>query len=248
MDGIKEWAYPSTRVEDAVKFRPACLGAIYQRGCDPWAEGDTTLEELGARGGDRTQDLIQELLSLPVPDRNSPWEKLPAYYLIDYLTNEHREILHEDLPSVRGILDMHFDESSGGGLFWLLVDSFHRFTDILRAHIQEEEDYLFPAILKNEYALRYGGPAQRIKPVAGHVLASPAIIRGEERLDAALDEWTRAVGIHNEIRDRPKIAEMAARAMQNLEQKLRAHGVLEKKALYPIAARIENELALAGVS
>ncbi|MBW8887652.1 MAG: hemerythrin domain-containing protein [Fibrobacteres bacterium] len=245
MDGIKEWAYPSTRVGDAIKFRPACLELMYRLGCDPWAESDTTLGELGLRCGQGTQELVQELSSLPVPDRNSPWEELPAYSLIDYLTNEHRSILHSDLPALRSILDMPFEEASGGSLFWVLLDSFHRFTDSLRTHIQEEEDYLFPAILKNEHALNQGGPEHRIKSIAGDILASPSVIRGEERLDAALDDWTRAIGEHQGIGERPKLAELAARAMQDLEKKLRAHGNLEKKALYPIAARIEKELALA---
>jgi len=243
MDGIKEWAFPSTRVEDAIKFRPACLELIYKQGCDPWAEGGTTLEELGVRWGKRTEDLIQMLSTLPVPERTSRWEELPAYFLIDYLTNEHRAILHSDLPSLRAILDMPFEEASSGSLFWILLESFHRFTEILRAHIQEEEDYLFPTILKNEYALLHGGPENRIKPIAGQVLASPAVIRGEEQLDAALEDWTRVIG-QSEFNDRPKTAELAARAMQDLERKLRAHGNLEKKALYPIAARIEKELAL----
>lgn len=245
MDGIKEWAFPSTRVEDAIKFRPACLGILDRIGCDPWAEGDTTLEELGVRCGRRCHDLIRELSTLPVPDRNSPWDELPAYLLIDYLTQEHRDILHNDLPALRGLLDMPFEEGSGGGLYWMLLDSFHRFTEILRAHIQEEEDYLFPAILKNEYALRHGGLEHRIRPVAGQVLASPSVIRGEERLDEALEEWTRAIGTRSGIGERPKTAELAAQAMQSLERKLRAHGNLEKNALFPIAARIEKGLAQA---
>src|SRR4051812_22452273 len=144
MDGIKRWAFPSTRVGDAIKFRPACLEWIYKHGCDPWAEANTTLEELGDRYGEGARNLVQEFSSLPVPDADSPWDSLPAYFLIDYLTDEHRSILHSDLPSLRAILDMPFEEASSASLFWMLLDSFHRFTDILRTHIQEEEDYLFP--------------------------------------------------------------------------------------------------------
>lgn len=244
MDGIKEWAYPSTRVGDAVKFRPASLETFARCGCDPWAEADLTLEMLSSRCGRPTHELVQELLNLPVPDRGSAWQELPAYLLIDYLTQQHREILHNDLPALRGLLDMPFGEASGGGLFAILLETFHRFTGLLRAHIQEEEDYLFPAILKNEYALRHGGHEERIKPIAEHVLASPALIRGEETLDAALEDWTRAAGKADGLHDRPKTAELAAKAMRDLERKLRAHGNLEKNALYPIAARIESELLL----
>ena len=247
MDGINACAYPPTRFDDAVKFRPATLETFARHGCDPWAEGDLTLEELSARCGKPTQDLVQELSSLPVPDRNSHWQELPAYLLIDYLTDQHREILHSDLPALRGILDMPFREASDGGLFAILLDTFHRFTGLLRAHLQEEEDYLFPAILKNEYTLRHGGHEERIKPVAEHVLASPALIRGDETLDAILEEWTRAAGKADGLHDRPKTAELAARAMRELERKLRAHGNLEKNVLYPIAARIENELTATAI-
>ncbi len=90
------------------------------------------------------------------------------------------------------------------------------------------------------------GRSARVFPdrLPGEILASASVIRGEERLDAALEDWTRAIGKQGGFGDRPKLAELAARSMRDLERKLRAHGNLEKKALYPIAARIESELAL----
>lgn len=244
MVGIKEWAYPSTRIGDAVKFRPAALQTLYRHGCDPWAEGDTTLQDLCARCGGKTEDLMRELQALPVPDADSPWEELPAYQLIDYLTAEHRELIHTDLPALRALLEMPFGEASGSGLFRILLESFHRFTEILRAHMQEEEERIFPAILKNENALRHGGHEEGFFPAAKRVLASSALLQGEDELDAALEQWTRALGEDGGgLADRPSAAERAARAMRDLENKVRAHGRLEREFLYRIATRIEDELA-----
>lgn len=245
MDGIKDWAYPSTRIGDAVRFRPAMLEWIYRIGCDPWAESGATLQELCESRGAEIQELLEELLRLPVPDRNSEWAELPVHYLIDFLTAEHREFLHADLPALRAILEMPFGDASGSGLHGILVETLDRLTGELREHIHTEEEKIFPAVLKNEFALRKGGPERHARRVAGRLLGSEQLLHGEEELDEVLDAWLRAAKARDRLGAPPRAAEAAVRAMREFERKLRAHGKLERETLYPIAARFEQELAAA---
>jgi iron-sulfur cluster repair protein YtfE (RIC family) len=242
MDGMQEWAFPSTRIAEAIKIRPASLPVFESLGCDPWAEGDTTLESLCARCGKSTHDLVRELLELPVSDAASPWEEQPVCALIDYLTYQHRQLLYVDLPALRSLLEMPFGESSGAGLLGILMDSFHGFTERLRAHLQEEEDRLFPAILRNEFLLRHAGSGGKIQAIANELHAPAALLRNEDDLEAALARWTQAAGMIADTRPGTSIPEMAARAMREFEHKVRIHGSLERKALYRIACRIEDGL------
>ncbi len=243
MDGMNEWVYPTTRVADAVRFRPASLEAFYRLPCDPWKEGSKSLAEVCESRGKRLQDLLRELSAMPVPAPESPWEELPVHFLIDYLTAEHRQMIHSDLPAVLSVLEMPFEESSGGPLFGVLLDAFHRFSDKLRAHIGEEEETLFPAILINEHTLRYAASGEASGPVSDRLLVASKLLGREDELSFAIQDWTRAVGEDGTLRSRPKAAELAAQAMQRLEWKIRSHSDLERDRLYPIASRIESELA-----
>lgn len=245
MDGMNEWIYPTTRIGDAVRFRPASLEVFYRLACDPWKESGKTLRELGEEHGMPMDRLARELASLPVPGPDTPWEDLPTYYLIDYLTAEHRQWLHSDLPALRTLLEMPFPEASGGHLFRILLDSFHRFQGMLSAHLQEEEDRIFPAILRNEYALLSESPSEDDKTAAERLLASSRLIVREDELSDELGKWTLSLATEGALGDRPKAADLAAEAMRRLERKIRAHSELERQRLYPIAVRVENALAAA---
>jgi hypothetical protein len=243
MDGINDWVFPTTRVADAVRFRPASLEAFYRLACDPWKEGGKSLAEVCVCRGKGVQDLLRELSALPVPGPESPWEELPVHFLIDYLTDEHRQKIHADLPAVRSILEMPFRETSGGPLFGVLLDAFHRFSEKLRAHIGEEEDILFPGILRNEHILRHACSGGRPGLVSDRLLVASRLLGREDDLSFSLREWTQVAGQEGTLRSRPEVAEAAAQAMQRLERKIRSHGDLERDRLYPVASRIESELA-----
>jgi len=245
MDGFTEWIFPSTLIADVVKFRPASLDTFYRLQCNPWAEGGKSLHDFCGRDGERTQALVRELAALPVPGQGSDWEALPAHHLIDYLTAEHRQLLLSELPAFRTLLEMPLRDAPGERLFGIMLEAFHRLTDTLRSHLNEEEEEIFPAILKNDYALRHGEPGDAAQPVADRVLAASRLLNGEVELVEALDRWTHDSEEAGCIQGGPKASEMAARSIKRLERKIRAHGELERDRLYPIASRIENELSAA---
>lgn len=244
MGEIIDWVFPSTRIGEAVKVRPATLGIFYGLGCDPWKEGGKSISELCERRGLGMQALLQELTRFPVPVRSSPWEELPVYYLLDYLTAEHRQLLYSDLPAFRCLLELPFPEASGGQLFRLLLRALDKFNETFRDHVKEEEERLFPAILMNEHILRHGGS---IDP-AGHgfdcLMVSSRLFGIEGDFSLYLDEWTDTCKRTEDDRNRPKAADMADQVMQRLESRIRSHGELERERLHPAASRIENGLAL----
>jgi len=242
LDRITEGIFSSMRVSEAVKFRPASLEIFRRLGCDAWKEGGEFVAVVCQNRGLRTQDLLQEFSSLPIPVPSSPWEELPAHFLIDYLTVEHRQLLHSDFPAFRSLLEIPFREASGGELFRILLDVFQRFNGIFRDHIQEEEDLLFPAILMNEHALINGGWVDPAGPDSGRLLMSCRLFREEGDMSLYLEEWTDAWKNAEEIRNHPKVADIADQVLRRLENKIRFHCELERNRLYPIASRIEGEL------
>jgi hypothetical protein len=241
MDGIKDWIFPTTRIADAVRYRPASLAAFYGIGCNPWEEGEKSLEWLCMRYGIPLHRLMRELGELPVPGPQSPWDELPACFLIDFLTSQHREFIHADLPALRALLDADRGRISGTRLFGLMGQTLHRFGIVLRKHIQEEEESNFPAILRNEYALRHGCVGSK-EPVAESLLASDRLLEGEERVSFALDQWLRTAEQSGQLDSGPVHLDIAVGAMRDLARKIRSHERIERERLYPIAARIETEL------
>ena len=113
MDGMANWIYPTSRVSDLVKYRPASLELFYRIGCNPWVQGDLTLEALCERSGLSTERILLELERMPVCGPATPWEELPVHFLIDFLTAQHREFIYSDLPAFRTLLELPADGIHG---------------------------------------------------------------------------------------------------------------------------------------
>jgi len=241
MDCMKDWTFPTTRIADVVKFRPASLELFYGLGCNPWIQGEKSLEWLGVRNGISTERILRQLEEMPVSGADTPWEERPVYFLIDFLTAQHREFIYSDLPAFRTLLEMPAGRISGTHLYRLRWESLHRISTVLSRHIQEEEDGYFPAILKNEYVLHHGGFG-RVRPMADELLASDQLIEGEDEMSLALDQWLQSARQGGQHYVDPAHPDMAVDAMRNLSRKILAHEKTEQERLYPMAARIELEL------
>jgi len=241
MDNMKYWIFPTTRIADVVRFRPASLELFYGLGCNPWIEGEMNLEWLGIRAGISTETIFRKLDEMPVAGPDTLWEGLPVYFLIDFLTVQHREFIYSDLPAFRTLLEMPAGGLTGTHLYRLMGESFHRFSTVLGRHIQNEEERHFPAILKNEYALRHGGIG-RVRSMADELLASDRLIGSEDEMSLALDRWLQSTRPGGQIRADQAQSDIVMNAMRNLARKILTHEKIERERLYPMAARIELEL------
>lgn len=243
MDGIKDWIFPSTRVGDAIRFRPLALEIFYRGKVNPWTSLNMSLADICRLDGFILSDLLKELSDLRVPAADSKWGQLPACHLIDYLTEDHRTVMYSDLPAIRTALDMAYQGSARDQeLLRMLTRSFHAFAELLMPHLQEEESVIFPAILRNEYLLRNPGMELSIQPISDRLSRTSRISEKEAEFDIALKYWLETTRSSRTAIGQPEISEPAFRLMASLGTRLEAHARLEKRELLAMAIRIEQDL------
>lgn len=200
------------------------------------------LEMLGLLSGLPTEHLLRELAETPVPGPDSPWEERPLYFLVDYLTARHREFICSDLPALRKLLEASSGGKSATDPRGHLREAFQRFDRVFRASLREEESIHFPGILMNEYALRIG-LFGHIRPMASELLTSDHLIENEDRISFALDQWMRSAEGYDRLGAGSGPMWRALAGIRELGRKIRAYVSLVQGRLYPMAARLEMELA-----
>lgn len=243
MDGLMDWIFPSTRIGDVIRFRPRALETLYRGKMNPWICLGMTLEELSRREGFSLPELLKELSDLRVPAADSNWEQLPACYLIDYLTEEHRTVMHSDLPAIRTALDLAYQGSARDQeLLRMVTHSFHAFAEVLMPHLQEEENVIFPAILQNEYLLGHPGKELSPQPASERLSRTSSISGHEAEFEIALRYWLETTRSSRTAIGQPEISEPAFRLISSLGARLEAHAKMEQRVLLAMAERIEKEL------
>lgn len=243
MDDLKEWIYPSTRLGDAIRYRPLSLDTLYRGSLNPWQEQEMTLDEFCRREGFSLPDVLAELTNLPAPDARSDWDALPIYHLIDFLTEEHRHFINADLQAIRTRMDMPLeDREKDPDIFARLTDSLREITDHLRVHQQEEEDYIFPVLLRNEWHLLNPGGDDFIEWVSRHSRAASRLERREDEFGPSIRAWLEDTLASRDRYQRLENLEPAISLITNLGLKLQAHDRLEREVLRPRAERMERGL------
>jgi iron-sulfur cluster repair protein YtfE (RIC family) len=256
MDGMKDWLFPSTQIGAVIGLRPLSLDLFYRRGLDPWRDSEMPLSEYCRSHDIDGSGFMRELADLPSADPDAHWEELPCYHLIDHLTEEHRTMLHMDIPAIRYLLDMGFPEAEGvQTLFRTLTSTIGEFADRLRIHLRQEEENIFLGMLANEFRLSHRGALEVRIPGEPPFLASRKI----EAASALLEEerhFKKIIDLFMEGACHPEAGSPSSKAylsvgwlMMSLGTKLRAHARLETDVLFPMAARLErglNSMSTAG--
>jgi len=246
MDGMKDWLFPSTQIGALIRFRPLSLDLFYRRGLDPWSEQEASVSDFCRLHALNENGFLRNLADLPPVDPGTHWEEQPCYHLIDYLTDEHRTIMHTDIPAIRYLLDMGFPEAEGTGtVFRTLTKSIGDFTDQLRVHFRQEEENIFPIMLANDFRFTFRPPFEEPHPPAWSLHVSGRLLEEEERLKGTLDAFMDCAGLSGGSRGETSSSKAylsVAWLMKTMGAKLRAHSRLEMEVLFPIASRVEREL------
>lgn len=244
MDGMKDWLFPSTQIGAIIRFRPLSLDLFYRRGLDPWGDQAASLSAFCRAHGLDDADFLGGIVDLPAVDPGTHWEEHPCYHLIDYLTDEHRTILHTDIPAIRYLLDMGFPEAEGtGAQFRALTKSIGDFADQLRIHFRQEEENIFPHMLADDFRISSRQAADEPAASAWRPRPADRILEEEARLKGTLDLFMESAALSGGDSPSSKAYLSVAWLMKSLGAKLRLHTRLEKEVLYPIALRAEKELA-----
>lgn len=187
--------------------------------------------------------LLEKLNHLGPSKIDKDWKGTSLYYLVDYLTEQHREFREVDLPLIRELFSKKTKTPNlTGYLFRSIFQKYCAFEEELLWHITKEEDFLFPKILKTEAYLKYRDllpdTTFRLSNLFG---PTPAELPGEKLMHMLSI-------ILNNIWDQLSLGPDAFlnsdiySKLETLKDKLVAHENVETNVLFPLSIEIETAL------
>jgi iron-sulfur cluster repair protein YtfE (RIC family) len=208
-----------------------------------WDRMETPLGEFCRDIGADDLALLSRIAQLPVPPADTDWNAKPIHWLVDHLTLDHADFRGRDMPAIEALLvEERLPAYPDGYVVKLLLQEFRHFEADFLKHMGEEEEFLFPKILRNEACFR-------------HRELGPEIHRGSVNLYLRLEthkpeeEFKRMiVSIREKLRhqhlQRPteEIARRTQEALDGFAARLLTHADLESTVLFPRAGRLEQEL------
>ncbi len=187
--------------------------------------------------------LLDRCVHLRKTEPESNWNSQPLYVLIDHLTESHREFRDKQLPAIRSLFGRQtFQPDLDGYLLKLVYQKYCTFEEDLLWHMDEEERFLFPEILRTEACYIHPDLMPDIRVGLARFLAPIQMESPEEKLKHMI-----AIVLDN-IRERitlepnSSLTSEAYFLVEELKTKLVAHADLESKVLFPRAIRLEKDL------
>jgi len=171
------------------------------------------------------------------------WLSAPLYRIIDHLTENHEAFREHDFPRIEHVL---------GVLRWELglesapaeaaLSDFHWFRQELQIHMEEEEEFLFPKMLRTEACLHH--PDLYPEVFKGSVAIYPQVQMHfpEEAFLEMLTSLTLKVRILPYAHTHGRHLEEILSEILSLGTRLKAHTSLEAEILFRRAAAMEAEL------
>jgi iron-sulfur cluster repair protein YtfE (RIC family) len=230
-----------TPVRSLLKMRPLAIGLLDKRKIRYWDSLDKTLGDVFRPGG--MEDFLEEVSYTRVPAPDTDWSSMPLYMLVDYLTHEHRALMLQEIADITHLLDIHAiaDSAESAGLR-SLQEAFHRWVGEFQSHIEQEEGYLFPKVLRYEACLK----DRNVHPEFHHgsiqtYMATREVQEGRQFYGdcALLADRMRA---HEQAYPGSIAARELVELTERLRDKLNAHYELESKTLYTAARDLERSL------
>ncbi len=227
-----------------LRNRPATLKVFEElAGHGIWKELDATLPVFCRSFSLQILDVHNLLLATTPATEHEDWLAKPLYLLIDHLTANHTGFRESDLPKIERLLDILKLEM---GMASAPVEEAHAhfrsFRQEFTWHMDEEETFLFPKIMRTEACLRY--PELYPEVFKGSVsMFPPAQIRLPEEafheMLGALMQKVRAVPMSHVHTD--PMHELLGELV-SYGSKLKAHTYLETDILFRRAAKMEEVL------
>ncbi len=228
-------------VRALLKMRPMAIALLDKRKIRFWDALDKPVGELFRVKG--LEEFLDEAASTPIPAPDTEWAALPLYYLIDYLTQEHRQLFSYEVSEIMHLLDIHTlaDSSEVVDLKAIKV-SFQAFINRFEAHVEEEENHIFLKILRYEACLRdhsvhpefHRGSLQKY-------MATPKA-KEDRRFYEEATSLAHGMKVIETNHESSLVAKELADLMETLNVKLQDHYDLEFNTLFTSARELERSL------
>jgi regulator of cell morphogenesis and NO signaling len=234
----------SLTLRELIRSRPAGIGILEEMaGGTFWDRMDLTLSEF-CRESDLSAEAVQHRIAgLPENPTHQDWPRLPLYSLIDFLTAGHRGFRARDLPEIHRLLEtLRLDFPAGQASLETLLGEFTAFRQEFSWHMEEEEEFLFPKILRTEASVRHPELYPEVFKGSIGMFSSSQLQEPEHRFHQIVTDLSER--LRGLVSDALHLAtaKSALSAMQGYEARLKAHVYMECEILFPRALAMEASL------
>ena len=231
----------NSSLSQLLRRRPAVVELLEASGEHFWDQLDLSVEAYCRRAGLDAPAWLEKAMEMPVPAADSDWKEEPLHRITDFLTADHNHFRDRDLRKINELFDMHaipvypdkYVMSHAHQMFGYFEESF-------REHMHEEEDRVFPHILRLEACSRNPG----LKPILPHVSVSMfaasqghAAEKNLKKMVASIREKVRRHHIHEATAE---ITGLLYDALDDFEVRMIRHAEVETTVLFPRAVELEN--------
>ncbi len=243
MMNLKQWLFADTTIGELLAIRPQAISVLEKFGIDPFKLPMTRLGETCQEKGIAWETFLLETGKLEVPRKDSDWQQLPLFMLLDFLIQEHREIVSEFFPAIRNAIISEEKDPANLEANSALIREWPGFMANLTEHIKSEDTFLFPKILRYDYCARHDTVDPDFSKGSVKVFAALHLLMHEQRQTSAVTKFLDAMAFspapdgENDMR-RKHLLQMMARFQKSLID----HSRLEVEVLFPLATALEKRL------
>ncbi len=244
---MKNMLSQQTPVRSLLKIRPLAIGLLDKRKIRYWDSLDKPLGDLFRRDSGRPavgmEDFLDEVSYARVPAPDTDWSAMPLYMLVDFLTHEHRDLMLQEVSDISHLFDIHtLSDSDESVDLRKLQHAFQSWIKDFQAHIDKEEGYLFPKVLRYEACLK----DKNVHPEfhRGSIQDYMATLAAQEgrQFYAECTILAGRMRAHELAHPASIAARELAELFERLRDKLNAHFELETNSLYTVARELERSL------
>lgn len=208
-----------------------------------WDRTETHLSGLCNSLGVDTHSVLEKILALPIPAPETEWDKKPVYWLVDHLTLNHAAFRERDMPAILALMEEErLPAYPDGYVVKLLIQEFRHFQADFLKHMEEEEVFLFPKIMRNEACFRFPELGPEVHKGSVNLYLKLETHKPEEefkRMIVSIQDKLRFQHLH---RPAAELALRAQAALDGFAERLLQHAALETDVLFPRSGRVEQEL------
>lgn len=231
-------------LREILRFRPRAIDVLQEASRSRfWQALDRTLEEFCRDSGWDPASLASRIEALPFDARDRDWTKAPLYHLVDRLTRDHHEFREQDLAGIERLLSAGDPTVFPEDYPWESIKrEFHSFKIDFYLHMEEEEAFLFPKVLKTEASLFHPEMTPESFKGSVSVYSGTMLHTPEFELKEMVSHLRRKTGRGGaEVRSFPLLGIIDG-LMVDLEAKLAHHAKLETEVLLPRTLEMEADL------
>jgi iron-sulfur cluster repair protein YtfE (RIC family) len=238
---MKNSLSPQTPVRSLLKMRPMAIAVMDKRNIKFWDSLDQPLGNVVS--SDHLENFLEEISFVQSPASDTEWNAMPLYCLVEYLTHEHRDFQLQEIADMAHVLDIHTlaDSEEAEGLRRIQRE-FQDFAKDIRNHMEEEETFLFPKILRYEACMRDNHVHPEFHKGSVQAYMAMRLAQDSRSIRRSLEALVASIAGHAERHEGSFAAQELLEIVTRFRERLDHHRELEANALFPIARELERNL------